>query len=52
MPDAANSAFGVSKYTRDFIVCIDDLERKGGNLPMKDVLGLISYLRDPRSRPR
>jgi hypothetical protein len=28
------------------IVCIDDLERKGAHLSMKDVLGLVSYLRE------
>lgn len=33
---------------REMIVCIDDLERKGANLPMKDVLGLISYLREQK----
>jgi hypothetical protein len=33
---------------RNQILCIDDLERKGG-ISVKDVLGLISYLREQRS---
>ncbi|MDB5393742.1 MAG: hypothetical protein JWM91_1248 [Rhodospirillales bacterium] len=34
---------------RDRLICIDDLERMGRHLPMKDVLGLISDLRDQKS---
>ena len=34
---------------KDQIVCIDDLERKGKNLEISDVLGLISYLREQRN---
>jgi KAP family P-loop domain len=30
------------------IVCIDDLERRSKNLDLKDVLGLISFLREQR----
>lgn len=30
------------------VVCIDDLERKGTRLPIKDLLGLISHLRDQK----
>lgn len=30
------------------IICIDDLERKGKNLEIKDVLGLISLLKEQR----
>ena len=30
------------------LVCIDDLERKGQHLPMRDVLGLVSHLRDQK----
>jgi hypothetical protein len=30
------------------IVCIDDLDRKPNNLDLKDVLGLISFLREQR----
>jgi hypothetical protein len=33
---------------RNQIICIDDLERRGA-LPVKDILGLISYLREQRS---
>ena len=50
---------GVDKYTAAFekigffwvkrqIVCIDDLERKSDSLPMRDVLGLISQLKEQR----
>jgi Cdc6-like AAA superfamily ATPase len=33
---------------QDQIVCIDDLERRSKNLDLKDVLGLISFLREQR----
>lgn len=33
---------------RGMIVCIDDLERRSKNLEAKDVLGLISYLKEER----
>lgn len=32
----------------DQIVCIDDLERRGSGLAVKDVLGLISFLKEQR----
>lgn len=32
----------------DYLVCIDDLERKGSGLQIKDVLGLISYMSEQR----
>ena len=31
------------------IICIDDLERKGKNLDIKDVLGLVSLLKEQRN---
>lgn len=34
---------------RDQIVCIDDFERRGSGLPARDVLGLVSYLREQRN---
>jgi hypothetical protein len=34
---------------RDQIICIDDLERRGKDLEVSDVLGLISYLREQRN---
>jgi hypothetical protein len=34
---------------RDQLICIDDLERRGHNLHVGDVLGLISYLREQRA---
>lgn len=33
---------------RDQIICIDDLERSGKDLSAKDVLGLISFLKEER----
>ncbi|MGE3064129.1 MAG: hypothetical protein AB7K67_00965 [Hyphomicrobiaceae bacterium] len=33
---------------RDQIVCIDDLERRGSGLAVRDVLGLISFLKEQR----
>jgi len=33
---------------REQIVCIDDLERAGTGLPPKDVLGLVSFLKEER----
>src|SRR4029079_6640006 len=32
----------------DTIVCIDDLERKGATLDLRDVMGLVSLLREQR----
>ena len=34
---------------RNQIICIDDFERKGDKLKPKDVLGLISFLKEQRS---
>lgn len=34
---------------RDYVICIDDVERKGNGLSMTDVLGLVSYLREQRN---
>lgn len=31
------------------IVCIDDLERKGANLQVRDVLGLVTFLKEQRN---
>ena len=33
---------------RNQIVCIDDLERSGADLNIKDVFGLVSYLKEQR----
>lgn len=33
---------------RDSLICVDDLERKGESLSAKDLLGLISYLKEHR----
>jgi hypothetical protein len=33
---------------RDQIICIDDLERRGKSLDIKDVFGLVSFLREQR----
>jgi hypothetical protein len=34
---------------RNQIICVDDLERRGDGLTVKDVFGLISFLREQRS---
>lgn len=34
---------------KDMLICIDDVERKGDSLLMKDVLGLISLLKEERN---
>lgn len=34
---------------RNYVICIDDVERKGKDLAMTDVLGLVSYLREQRN---
>jgi hypothetical protein len=33
---------------RKTLICVDDLERKGSNLSLKDTLGLVSYLKENR----
>src|ERR1700676_823135 len=33
---------------KDQIICIDDLERRGANLSVGDVLGLVSFLKEQR----
>jgi len=33
---------------RNTLICIDDLERKGRNLDIKDILGLVSLLKEQR----
>ncbi len=45
--DAAQDfAFGL---VRDQLVCLDDFERRGDSLEPKDVLGLVSFLREQRN---
>ena len=34
---------------KNMLICIDDVERKGDQLLMKDVLGLISFLKEERN---
>ncbi len=34
---------------RNCIVCLDDLERKGNEFSVKDILGLVSFLQEERS---
>jgi hypothetical protein len=34
---------------RNTLICIDDLERKGKNLDIKDILGLVSLLKEQRN---
>lgn len=33
---------------KDYIICIDDIERKSSSLHIRDILGLICYLRDEK----
>lgn len=44
------AVFQVASFlaVNNYLVCIDDLERKGSGLEVKDVLGLISYLSEQR----
>jgi hypothetical protein len=35
-------------YLNETIICIDDLERRGENLKIKDVLGLVSLLKEQK----
>lgn len=32
----------------DTLVCFDDIERKGASLPLKDVMGILSFLQEQR----
>ena len=34
---------------KDMLICLDDFERKGESLSVKDVLGIVSLLRDERN---
>ncbi|WP_416056734.1 hypothetical protein [Stenotrophomonas maltophilia] len=36
-------------FVRDRLICIDDVERRGRNLSLRDVLGLVSHLEEQRS---
>jgi hypothetical protein len=47
LQDAASQAF-TFLAVRNMIICIDDLERRGANLSMRDVLGLVAYLKEQR----
>lgn len=38
-----------SLFVRNQIICIDDLDRKGKNLEVSDVLGLINFLKEERN---
>ena len=35
-------------FVNESLICIDDLERKGKNLSMSDVMGLVSYLKEEK----
>lgn len=45
--NALQSLFFLS--IKDYIICIDDIERKGVNLLIKDIFGLVSYLKEERN---
>ena len=40
---------GAFLLVRDTLICIDDLERKGTGLDVRDVMGLISFLKEQRN---
>ena len=52
VPKVADFAEGLGKLgfinVHDQIVCIDDLERAGAGLDTKDILGLVSFLKEQR----
>lgn len=52
LPQTSDYVAGLSKIgflsVRDQIICIDDLERAGASLSAKDILGLVSFLKDQR----
>jgi hypothetical protein len=52
LPRARDFASGIARLgfinVRKQIVCIDDLERAGAGLETKDVLGLVSFLKEER----
>jgi hypothetical protein len=37
------------QFVKDTLICIDDLERKGDNINIKDILGLASFLKEQRN---
>jgi hypothetical protein len=48
--DAGSLAYSIAFHSvTDVLICIDDLERMGGSLSLKDVLGLISRLKEERN---
>ena len=48
--DAGSLAYSIAFHSvTDVLICIDDLERMGDSLPLKDVLGLISLLKEERN---
>jgi hypothetical protein len=51
-PRFGNSAFKgfITLLPKKTIVCIDDLERRGKNLSPKDVMGLISHLKQKKCK--
>lgn len=36
-------------YVRDMLICIDDLERRSSDLDIRDVIGLVSQLKEDRN---
>ena len=38
----------ITSLPSDTIICMDDLERRGKNLSPKDVMGLISHLKEQK----
>lgn len=44
-----NSSVFLFELVRDQLICIDDLERRGSTLEIKDILGLASFLKEQRN---
>ena len=38
----------IMSHLKNTLVCLDDIERKSGGLPMSEILGLVNYLKNDR----
>lgn len=50
LKDAGSLAYSIAFHSvTDTLICVDDLERKGNSLSLKELLGLLRLLRDERN---
>ncbi|MFN7902397.1 MAG: hypothetical protein ACK5O1_06190 [Holosporales bacterium] len=49
VPGSVALKFLIEKLPEQTIICIDDLERRGKNLELKDVMGLITQLKEEKN---